>query len=92
MHTESLRVIAFKEGDAWVAQGLEVDIGAQAPTLDELTRRFETTILEEGPSFDQIGPAPQFYFDLWDKAEDQPIVSESGGGHPYKISKLKDAA
>lgn len=74
-----LRMIAFKEGDQWVGQVLEHDIGAQAPTLDELHHRLEIAIgleLEEslkrhGKPFAGIDPAPRHYHEMWEKRAGQ---------------------
>ncbi len=74
----TLRVVMFQEGDFWVAQCLEHDIGAQARSLDELQKRFELTIKAEathtleatGAPFHGIDPAPKYFHDLWDRFQD----------------------
>lgn len=73
--TRTVRVVLIKEGDLWIAQCLEFDVGAQAEGMDELQRRFEVALqceidecIRAGVSPDvAIGPAPQFYYDLWNK-------------------------
>jgi hypothetical protein len=61
----TIRVVAFKEGDHFVAQALEVDVCAQGRTLDEAHSRLLMTIkseeadaLAEGRTLMDIGPAP----------------------------------
>jgi hypothetical protein len=70
-----IRVLVAKEGDYWVAQCLEYDIGAQARDLDQLRNRLIATIEDEfeesmhrrGKLFDGIDPAPQYFHELWTK-------------------------
>jgi hypothetical protein len=61
-----IRVIVFKDDDAWVAQCLEYDIGAQAEDIDTLNERlsaalkmeFKESIEQHGTPFAGIDPAP----------------------------------
>ena len=70
-----LRIIAFQEGDSWIAQCLEYDISAQASDLDELSARIDATIdaeraytVSQGRKpFEGIDPAPQHFHVMWDK-------------------------
>ena len=72
-----LRVLVQREYHMLVAQCLELDIGAQAKTLDELQDRFEATLQAElaesttrhGKAFAGIPPAPQHFFDAWDRRQ-----------------------
>lgn len=74
----TLRVVVFQEDGFWVAQCLEHDIGAQAPSLDELQKRFELTVRAEamhtleatGAPLRGIDPAPRYFHDLWDRCRD----------------------
>ena len=74
----TLRVVVFQEDGFWVAQCLEHDIGAQAPSLDELQKRFELTVKAEimrtleatGAPLRGIDPAPRYFHDLWDRCRD----------------------
>jgi hypothetical protein len=76
MHTETntLRVVVFKDGDLWVAQCLEHDIGAQAPTIDALNVRLKVVLdaeLKESlerhyAPFAGIPPAPERFQLMWD--------------------------
>ncbi len=71
---EQIRVIVSNEGDVWVAQCLEYDIGAQANDLADLCERFVLTFISEattsfeinGVPLDDIPAAPEYYFDLWE--------------------------
>ena len=72
---DRVRVLVLRDGDAWVAQCIEYDIGAQASTVDELTERLSLTLdaemqhtLEQGGSpFAGIPPAPSHFGDIWEK-------------------------
>jgi hypothetical protein len=75
MAMQQLRVVVFQEEGAWVAQCLEYDIGAQAPDLNTLKRRFDLTLrveLEEsmrrrGEPFGGIDAAPTYIQAMWDQ-------------------------
>lgn len=64
--TDTLRVVLRKESEQWVAQCLEVDICIQAPDLDTLEGRLEVAL--EAEDLAVLGPAPQYYFDVWETA------------------------
>lgn len=72
-----IRVVVFKDCDAWVAQCLEHDICAQADDLTEVTARLKITLaaerdlsLSQGKKpFEGIPPAPKHYFKLWEKGQ-----------------------
>lgn len=42
----NLRVLITKEDDSWVAQGLEIDYAAYAPTIAEVKERFESGLAQ----------------------------------------------
>tara|TARA_R110000787_G_scaffold36855_5_gene93823 strand:- start:242 stop:538 length:297 start_codon:yes stop_codon:yes gene_type:complete len=71
----TLRTVIFKDGDSWVGQCLEYDIGAQANSLEELHRRLRIVIAAEraestkqnGAAFAGIDPAPKYFHDMWEK-------------------------
>ena len=73
LHT--LRVIVFREGDIYVAQGIELDISTQAKDIDTLIKRLDLTIDAEcamslergGKRFEGVPSAPNYYHDLWEK-------------------------
>jgi hypothetical protein len=70
-----IRVIVFQDGDLWVAQGLEHDIGAQAADLDTLYQRFVATLraevqmsIESGDEpLAGIAAAPRRFHQMWDQ-------------------------
>jgi hypothetical protein len=97
--TINIRVIVFQEGDAWLAQALEHDIGAQAPTLDALQHRLALTLeaeLEEslrrtGKPFGGIAPAPEHFQKQWvtDGKSEQfqasgSIIPKASGSPPVR--------
>ncbi len=71
---EALRVVVFRDGEHWVAQCLEYDIGAQAADIETLQSRFRVVLLAElsasleanGKPFAGIDPAPEFFHNLWE--------------------------
>ena len=94
----TVRAIAYKEGDVWVAQALEYDIGAQAADLTTLKRRFELSLaveLEESlrrsdVPFGGIDPAPEYFHKMWD-SQQAGEFSASGSTKPRSdISALVD--
>jgi hypothetical protein len=70
---DPIRVLLLKEGERWVAQCLEYDIGAQARDLDQLRKRLLVALQAERDEglrwhrkpFAGIGLAPQHFRDLW---------------------------
>jgi hypothetical protein len=69
-----IRVLLAREGDFWVAQCLEYDIGAQAHDLDALRKRLMVALEAErlesirrhGKPFAGIAPAPQSIYERWE--------------------------
>ena len=62
---DEIRVVLFRDGDFFIAQGLEVDISAQGKTAEEAYERFGVVFDAElreardtGRSIFDIGPAP----------------------------------
>ncbi len=68
---EKIRVIISNDSGLWVAQCLEHDICVQADDLDDIRGRFEVALRIEaeihGGDLSAIGPAPQHFFDQWDR-------------------------
>lgn len=70
-----IRVLLAREGEFWVAQCLEYDIGAQARDLDDLRRRLlvalaaerQESIRRHGKPFAGIGPAPRPFHEQWER-------------------------
>ena len=98
----SVRVLVIQEGDTWVAQALEYDIGAQAPDLDCLKRRFEMTVdveLDEsvrrtGIPFGGLSSAPSYYHEMWESCStDFRSLGESSDHNlPHINYEMKIAA
>lgn len=71
----SIRVIAYRDGDSWVAQCLEYDISAQGSDFDTAMQRLEIVVnaqceytqREYGQAFARIDPAPQAFTARWDR-------------------------
>ncbi len=74
---------AIKGKEVWVAQGLEYDIVAQAPTLERLENRFMRTVLgyfvyafeTKTPVLNGIKPAPKRFWETYQsgRALEQPF-------------------
>ena len=71
----SIRAIAFREKECWIAQCLEYDISAQARSADELTTRLLESLSAEydigvalvGRPFGNISKAPTCFQRAWEK-------------------------
>jgi hypothetical protein len=63
--TPILRVVLFREGPCWLAQGLEYDLGTQAGNLRDLVARFDLLLTLEGPGVRSLPPAPVYFQSLW---------------------------
>jgi hypothetical protein len=61
-----LRVVVFREGRCWLAQGLEHDLGVQAGNLRDLVTRFELLVTIED-ALHRLPPAPKYFQDLWER-------------------------
>lgn len=64
----TIRVVAFREGDLYVAQALEVDVCAQGHTAEDAMKNLRATLRAEadearvqGRSIFDIGPAPHAF-------------------------------
>lgn len=88
MDSNSIRIVVYRDGQAWVAQCLEHDIGAQAESPSDLRNRLdevlwlEATVSRErmGKAFEGISPAPDHFFKMWDDCETAPSVWDSPTG------------
>ena len=54
----NINAIAYKEGDAWIAQGIEYDIVAQASDVISLPDAFTQAVLENICITEQLGRKP----------------------------------
>ena len=72
-----INAIAFKEGDAWVAQGIEYDIVAQADDVISLPDAFQRAVLENivitthlgRKPLEGIKSAPPHFLELFESAK-----------------------
>lgn len=74
----SVRIVAFKEGDTWVAQCLEHDVCVQAADLDTVRARMEVVIEAELP-LDRLPKAPAHFFELWERKSEFQQSGKSDG-------------
>lgn len=76
MDSRQIRAVIFQDEGVWIAQCIDYDIAAQAPTLSDVRRRLMMTInlerdytLEKtGEEFGGIAPAPQYFHKLYHAA------------------------
>lgn len=61
----TLHAVVLREDDQWVAQCLEYDISAQAPTLDELYERFCLTLHLDMEESEKIHGEPFAGIEPW---------------------------
>lgn len=82
-HQIEISVILYQEDAHWIAQGLEYDITAQAPSLPALKDRFEAKVAAEvaisldlnRKPLDGIGRAPERFWKMFDEAT-MTVVSD----------------
>lgn len=75
MTNGDLHFVVLQEGDAWVAQCLEHDLGAQAGTLENIHRRIalvlqcerRESIARYGAPFRGVDPSPRQFYAKWAK-------------------------
>jgi hypothetical protein len=84
--SEKLRVIVFKDGDLWLAQGIEHDICVQATTLPALKDRFDLAVQAQ-PDLSKIPAAPAQFQAMWDnRGGDLTPVSDKEDPFSYGIA------
>ena len=82
-----ISAVIMKDGDTWIAQCLEFDIGAQASDLETLQERLEATIAAEyatsmelfGKAFGNIDRAPEVYHQMYSRCRTKmrpPLVPD----------------
>jgi hypothetical protein len=72
-----INAVAFKEGDAWVVQGIEYDIVAHAHEVTALPNAFIRAVLENIVITEHLGkralegirPAPERFRELFEEAQ-----------------------
>jgi hypothetical protein len=62
-----LRIVIFREADAWLAHGLEHDVGVQAENLKDLIARLGLVLgdAELLADVQALPPSPKYFQDLW---------------------------
>jgi hypothetical protein len=96
---ESFRVnvLAFREGELWVAQCIEYDISARSDTLEGAMTAFRRAFAanlaanrELGRSaLDGVPGAPQRYQKTFESAK--PVQENTPGGRPVAVADLRVA-
>lgn len=72
-----LKVLFFKDGQSWIAQGLEYDMVAQGRTIQEAQKSFErvfvtnivVNIKNKIKPLSQFKKAPKIFFKMFENAE-----------------------
>jgi hypothetical protein len=72
---EQVHVLIIRQGDHWIAQCLEYDIGAQAINLDQLRAvlletieaEHEESLRRHKKAFAGIDPAPKYFYERWNQ-------------------------
>jgi hypothetical protein len=84
--SHTIRVIAFQEGEHWVAQCLEHDICAIAHDLETLKYRVEVAVeaerllcQEKGTDLDSLPEAPKYFFDKWERRSEFDASGQADG-------------
>lgn len=79
LEMDVLRVIIIKDGDVFVAQGLEKDVCVQAETIQRLIEVFDAQLAFQISDSENIPPAPREYWDMWesDECNDPNIVVQN---------------
>lgn len=85
MDTDQIRIVVFQDGDTWVAQCLEYDIGAQAESLEKLYECLAVVIDAEreesqnrhGQEFAGIPEAPENFHKLYEKRAGRFLPEDS---------------
>jgi hypothetical protein len=78
---DTIRVIAYREPDSWVAQCLEYDISSQGADFQTAMARLQATVnceadytrRKHGEAFKSIGPAPRIFFDMFEAADGEAM-------------------
>ena len=88
MDNLKINAVAFKEGDAWIVQGIEYDIVAHATTITALPLAFTRAVLENMLITEHLGrrplegikPAPERFRQLFDNAIVEMVTAQVACG------------
>lgn len=80
---KNVRVIAFQEGGAWIAQCVDFDICTQGADLAQAHRRMRVALRHEaqytkdktGEEFGGLDPAPDYFAAMYDSTQ-ETLVSD----------------
>ncbi len=103
MNSIDINVVLYQEDSHWIAQGLEYDITAQAPSLPELRERFARKVAAEVAislelrlePLGGIDPAPERFWRMFDEAkmsvamESPPFAIPGGVDYPRIVPRMK---
>jgi hypothetical protein len=82
-----IRIIAYKRGDVWIAQCLDLDICVQSGQFNVALQNIKDTINELINIYGGIHPnmkeAPQRFFEMWDHTI--PNYEDVGGTPPLEV-------
>jgi hypothetical protein len=100
MNQVRINAVAYEEGDAWVAQGIEYDIVAHASDIRDLPDAFMRAVMENICVTEHLGrkplqgiqPAPAHFRTLFESAatEMRPVTQRTG--RPDVAVRLAPAA
>jgi hypothetical protein len=90
-----VNVLAFREGDFWVAQCIEYDISARSDTLPKALTAFRHAFAANLAANQELGrkalegvpPAPQRYRQMFDQAES--VHEKLPTGRPVAVADLR---
>ena len=103
MESINISAILYQEGEHWIAQCLEFDITAQAPSLPDLQKVFAMKVAAEMSISLDLGkepltdlpPAPDFFWRMFAEAtvtvsaESQPVRISDGARTPRINPRMK---
>ena len=96
----TLSAVIYPEADQWVAQCVELDIGAQARTMEEALERFDAAIIANlneslrhgSVPFAGIEAAPAHFQDMLNRCADKPPVGSINRDNYSVAMRLCEAA
>lgn len=99
MEKTSLRAVIYRQGDNWIAQGLEYDIAEFGPTMKEALDGFIDALMAtamrsakaSSEPFANIPSAPHRFFEMFDEAG-LPLTSMIGRHIPRVEPKIYEYA
>jgi hypothetical protein len=95
-----INAVAFKEGDAWVVQGIEYDIVAHSYDVTKLPHAFTRAVIENITITEHLGrkalegikPAPKHFQEMYEQAETEMRTTRPIDHAPSVSVRLAAAA